>query len=482
VKKVLTIAGSDPSGGAGIQADLRVFDSIGVTGLSAISAVTIQNSRGVKSIYPVPPDTLAGQIETILEDCAVDAVKIGMLGTAEHVRVVREILLNFLPDNIVLDPILSSSDGATLLEEAGIELLRTQLFPICDVITPNRQEAERLSGIAIHTEEDACRAATMLLKTGAKAVLVKGGHLPGNPVDVLVQRGAAPVYFRHPRIETFHTHGTGCFLSSGIAANLALNVSYVEAVRDSIERLQRGLKHPVIAGEGRGYPDPFSAAGIKTPETHRQRLSRLQGVYVITHPDRGHIPVFQAAIEGGAKVVQFRDKRLSTLERFQIARQMSEQKKEALFIVNDDPLMSLAVGADGVHVGPEDISPEEARKIMGSDLIVGVSVSNLTEAERCAEYASYFGVGAVFGSVTKEDAGLPVGVKRIAEIKSAYPDIPLVAIGGITWDNIAQVAEAGADAAAVISAITRAEDMTAAVRLLSERFAKGQNQRRSLDS
>lgn len=477
MKKVLTIAGSDSSGGAGVQADLRIFVSMGVAGLSAITALTVQNSQGVKSIYPVSPQTLAEQIEAVLEDSVVDAVKIGMLGTAEHVRVVREKLWKYRLPNVVLDPVLASSGGFTLLEEEGITLLRRQLFPLCTLITPNRPEAERLSGVRINTEEDACRAATILLKSGAKAVLVKGGHLSGDPIDVLAEREAAPVSIRHPRIETRHTHGTGCFLSSAIASHLAWNASLGKAVRDSVERLQRGLLRPVVTGEGRGYPDPFAAAEISMPQTHFQRLRRLRGVYVITHLDRGHREIFQAAVRGGARIVQIRDKRLSPLDLFSLARRMNEQKGDALFIVNDDPLMALAVGADGAHVGPDDLSPKEARWILGNDRLLGVSVSDLEEAARWANHASYFGVGAVFGSPTKSDAGPPVGVERITAIKRAYPQIPVVAIGGITPDNISLVAEAGADAAAVISAVTQAEDMEEAVRRLSEKFWEGVSRR-----
>lgn len=482
MKKAFTIAGSDPSGGAGVQADLRVFASMGVAGLSAITALTVQNSRGVKSVYPVPPQTLAEQIEAVLEDGVTDAVKIGMLGTAEHVRVVSDKLRKYRLPNVVLDPVSASSGGFPLLEEEGIALLRSLLFPLCRLITPNLPEAERLSDVRINSEEDACRAAAVLLEQGAKAVLVKGGHLSGDPADVLIEGGSSPVCFRHPRIETPHTHGTGCFLSSAIAAHLALNASMEEAVRDSVERLQRGLQRPVVTGEGRGYPDSLAAAGISTPQTHSQRLRRLRGVYVITHPDRGHMEVFQAAVHGGARIIQIRDKRLSSLDLFTLALRMNEQKGDTLFIVNDDPLMALAVGADGAHVGPDDLPPKEARRILGNERLLGVSVSDLEEAARWASYASYFGVGAIFGSATKADAGPPVGVERIAAIKRAHPQIPVVAIGGITRENIAQVAEAGADAAAVISAVTQAESMEEAVRQLRERFAAGRERRRDLNA
>ena len=176
-------------------------------------------------------------------------------------------------------------------------------------------------------------------------------------------------------------------------------------------------------------------------------------------------------------IIQLREKHLPTPHLIETARRLAHQcrAKKALLIVNDRVDVALASGADGVHLGPDDMAPTDARRLMGPDKLVGVSVATVEEARAAAPYASYFGVGAIFGSKTKVDAGAPIGVERIREIKAAFPDIPIVAIGGINTENIALVAQAGADAAAVVSAVVAAPDMEAATRDLVARFEAGKN-------
>ena len=181
---VLTIAGSDPSGGAGIQADLSVFCALVATGHSAITGTTVQNSLGVRSVYPIPADNLYGQIEAVLEDTDVAAVKIGMLCGADQVRVVAEALRRFRPANVVLDPVLASTGGYPLLDAAGLAALLTDLLPLCDLVTPNIPELQTMTGMPVGDERERTLAAKLLLDRGAKSVLIKGGHLPGAPVDV----------------------------------------------------------------------------------------------------------------------------------------------------------------------------------------------------------------------------------------------------------------------------------------------------------
>ena len=213
-----------------------------------------------------------------------------------------------------------------------------------------------------------------------------------------------------------------------------------------------------------------------------ERISLLHGLYVLTdpdlRPDRSAEDTTQAALNGGATIVQLRDKRRSTPQLIDLVQRLSSLAREAasLFIVNDRVDIALTSGADGVHLGPDDMIPADARRLLGPDKLIGVSVATMEEAKAAAPYASYFGVGAIFGSKTKLDAGEPIGVGRLREIKAAFPDIPIVAIGGINADNIAEVAEAGADAAAVVSAVVAAPDMEAATRELVARFEAGRAQ------
>jgi thiamine-phosphate diphosphorylase len=214
-------------------------------------------------------------------------------------------------------------------------------------------------------------------------------------------------------------------------------------------------------------------------QSHSHLLSHLGGVYVVTDttlwPGRTVSDIAHEGAAGGARVLQVREKGASTAALTEHVNLLASggfggPAGLSLLIVNDRVDVALASGADGVHLGPDDMRPEDARRLLGPDKLIGVSTGTLEEARAAAPYASYFGVGAIFGSRTKLDAGEPVGVGRIREIKAAFPHTPVVAIGGITADNIAEVARAGADAAAVVSAVVGAPDMEAATRALVRRF------------
>ena len=229
--RLLTIAGSDSGGGAGIQADLKTFFALGCFGMSAITALTAQNTCGVRAIHGVPPGMLTDQINAVVEDIGVDAVKIGMLHSPEIVLSVASAIDRHALPHVVLDPVMVATSGAVLIDSPAIAALVHQLFGRAVVITPNLDEASLLVGRTLTNEQDMQVAAHELLAKGARAVLLKGGHLAGDVVSDLLQvAGAAPYWMRGPRIVTANTHGTGCTLSSAIAANLALGYSLVDAV------------------------------------------------------------------------------------------------------------------------------------------------------------------------------------------------------------------------------------------------------------
>ena len=229
--RLLTIAGSDSGGGAGIQADLKTFSALGCFGMSAITALTAQNTTGVRSIHGVPADMLRDQIDAVMEDIGVDAVKIGMLHSPEVVQTVASAIDRHALAHVVLDPVMVATSGAVLIDSPAIAALVRELFGRAVVITPNLDEASLLVGRTLANEQDMQAAARELLAKGANAVLVKGGHLAGDVVSDLLQvAGAAPHWMRAPRIATANTHGTGCTLSSAIAAYLALGHTLVDAV------------------------------------------------------------------------------------------------------------------------------------------------------------------------------------------------------------------------------------------------------------
>ena len=229
--RLLTIAGSDSGGGAGIQADLKTFSALGCFGMSAITALTAQNTCGVRAIHGVPLNVLRDQIDAVVEDIGVDAVKIGMLHSAEMVQVVANAIDRHALPHVVMDPVMVATSGAVLIDSPAIAALVRELFVRAVLVTPNLDEATLLVGRTLANEDDMQSAAHELLAKGARAVLLKGGHLAGDVVSDLLQvAGAAPYWMRAPRIATANTHGTGCTLSSAIAAYLALGHSLIDAV------------------------------------------------------------------------------------------------------------------------------------------------------------------------------------------------------------------------------------------------------------
>ena len=229
--RVLSIAGSDSGGGAGIQADLKTFSALGCYGMTAITAITAQNTQGVRAIHGIPPDMLRAQIDAVAEDIGVDAVKVGMLHDPEVVRVVVKAIARHQMLQVVLDPVMVATSGDRLMADETVSVLVQELFPLVTVVTPNLDEAALLLGRAIDGADALDEAASALLALGAPAVLLKGGHLPGDLViDVLAMAGGGRLRLQSPRIATHNGHGTGCTLSSAIAAHLALGFPLPQAV------------------------------------------------------------------------------------------------------------------------------------------------------------------------------------------------------------------------------------------------------------
>lgn len=253
----LTIAGSDSCGGAGIQADLKAFSANGVYGMSVITAITAQNTQGVFAIQDITPDIISKQIEVIFEDINVNAVKIGMVSKIESIKAIAETLkeISNLPP-VVLDPVMVSKSGFKLLSVDAKESLIKELIPLATIITPNLPEAEEILERKIETMEDMKEAALQLIKLGPKYVLIKGGHLEGDASDLLYD-GENFIILPQERIETVHTHGTGCTLSSTIAANLAKGLNVEESVTKAKEYITGAIRHGFQLGKGVGPTHHF---------------------------------------------------------------------------------------------------------------------------------------------------------------------------------------------------------------------------------
>lgn len=251
MKNILTIAGSDSGGGAGIQADIKTFAALGTYGMSAITAITAQNTIGVYKVKELDTEIIKAQIDAVFRDIRVDAVKIGMVCNVDIIRQLVSSLQEWGAVNIVLDPVMISTSGFQLLKPEAIEALKNELFPLAAVVTPNIPEAEVLSGEMIINKEDMVKAAKAIVSFGCKSVLIKGGHLEGDACDLFFD-GEKVSIFTAPRITKKNTHGTGCTLSSAIAAYLVLGFDLTTAVSKSKEYLTGAIEHGFSLGGGEG--------------------------------------------------------------------------------------------------------------------------------------------------------------------------------------------------------------------------------------
>jgi hydroxymethylpyrimidine/phosphomethylpyrimidine kinase len=257
MRTALTIAGSDSGGGAGIQADLKTFAAHGVYGTSAITAITAQNTLGVVAWQALPADLVIAQIEAVAGDIGADAVKVGMLATAAIVEAVAAAIEALNLPNVVVDPVMIAKGGDRLLEADAVAAIRLELLPRSRIVTPNVPEAEVLAEMPVRSLEDMREAGRRILRLGARVVLVKGGHLAGpDSIDVACT-ASETLDIRRPRIDTQHTHGTGCTLSSAIAANLALGLADRDAIEHARDYLDGAIRHAPGLGGGHGPLNHF---------------------------------------------------------------------------------------------------------------------------------------------------------------------------------------------------------------------------------
>ncbi len=251
MKTALTIAGSDSGGGAGIQADLKTFAAFGVYGSTAVTAITAQNTCAVGTIHPVPPELVRDQIDAVLSDIGADALKTGMLFSGEIILAVTEALEPYAPAHLVVDPVMVAKNGAVLLQADARRVLIEKLFPLCEVLMPNLPEAEMLLGRAVKDPSAMRDAAAALCGLGPRAVILKGGHLEGDILDLLFD-GDRFLELRGPRIATRHTHGTGCTLSAAVAACLARGAAVADAFSSARDYVARAIGAAPGFGSGAG--------------------------------------------------------------------------------------------------------------------------------------------------------------------------------------------------------------------------------------
>ena len=487
-----TIAGSDAGGGAGIQADLKTFHCLGVHGCSAITALTAQNSREVRAVEYPSLEFLRTTLEALRDDLLPSAIKLGMLGSRDIIGEVSAFLTQLAAGDaaIVCDPVMVTTSGARLLDEDAVALLQSDLFPQCDLVTPNLPELEALlGGREIRTAEAVqAAAAELIAHGGCRAVLIKGGHSMEQSMDgkeaAVAQDywtdGTHSAWLSTPRLDTTHTHGTGCTLSSAIAALLARGFPILDAIVLAKAYVTQGIAEAVQIGGGPGpvahtrFP---AAAGVMPWLTQTAaegaspplfaRCAPMEMCCVLPVVDT--VDLVRDVVANGASHVQLR---LKGAKDDEVADQVASAQAAcvahgAKLWVNDHWRAALEAGAYGVHVGQEDLaamSTDDIRTLASAGLRLGISTHSYAElATALGVRPSYISLGPVFATTSKDVSKWgQQGVARVAHWRQLLPeDTPLVAIGGISLDRAPEVLEAGADGIAVIGAITKAEDRAA---------------------
>ncbi|XP_068645269.1 thiamine biosynthetic bifunctional enzyme TH1, chloroplastic [Aristolochia californica] len=470
VPHVLTVAGSDSGAGAGIQADIKACGALGVYCSSVITAVTAQNTVGVQGVHPVPEDFIAAQLTSVLSDMEVDVVKTGMLPSIGILRVLCQSLREFPVQALVVDPVMVSTSGDVLAGSSTLVGFRDELLPMADIVTPNLKEAAALlGGLRLETVADMCDAARCIHNFGPKNVLVKGGDLPdtSDAIDIFFD-GKQFHEFSVSRIKTRNTHGTGCTLASCIAAELAKGSPMLLAVQEAKRFVESALLYSRDMVIGRGPQGPFDHLfKLKNDVFTSYRGQHFDPnslfLYAVTDSrmntkwGRCITDAVKAAIEGGATIVQLREKEAETLDFLEAAEACKKicQSSRVLLIINDRVDVALACDADGVHVGQSDMPANKVRKLLGPNKIIGVSCKTLEQAEQAwLDGADYIGCGGVFPTTTKAN-NRTIGLDGLKALCSASK-LPVVAIGGINKGNAGSVMELGVPnlkGVAVVSAL-----------------------------
>jgi hydroxymethylpyrimidine kinase/phosphomethylpyrimidine kinase/thiamine-phosphate diphosphorylase len=500
---VWSIAGSDSGAGAGLQADLKAFAAFGVHGCTAVAAITAQNSVAVTRVEPVSPDLLDAQLAALAQDLPPQAIKTGLLGSVDNLRVVcrwvdqvRAVArAKGLVVALVVDPVLGATTGAGFADDALVQAYVTELLPRATLVTPNQAEAQRLLAAAQPalpppaTVQDMATALAML-GGGDLAVAITGGDAPrskGMAADWLHSPQACG-WLSLPRVDTPHHHGTGCTFASTAAAALASGYCVADAVVLAKMATTQALRHAYAAGAGAG---PVCAQADFAQ--HAINLPVLSLPVLSASPDAAPFPALRATdlgvyavvdsaawvrsvLAAGIRTVQLRikdaqDPTLESQTREAIA--VAGQTPGAQLFINDHWQLALRLGAYGVHVGQEDLDQVDLDALRQAGVRLGISTHSYWEVARAwALRPSYIACGPIFATQSKDMPWIPQGLDNLRYWAGMLP-VPVVGIAGIDTRNMADVAAQGVSGAAVITAITRAADPEGACRQLMLEFARG---------
>lgn len=482
---VWSIAGSDSGGGAGLQADLKALQAFGVHGCTAVAAITAQNSIAVTRVEPVSADLLDAQLSALAQDLPPQAIKTGLLGSVDNVRVVCQWVDRLRAQGhavaLVVDPVLGASTGTAFANEAVRQAYVDELLPRATLITPNQAEAQRL-GLAAPAAQQA------LLQHGV-SLCITGGDADDAQANDWLCSPQTSGWLSLPRLDTRHHHGTGCTFASTAAAALASGYCVADAVVLSKMATTHALRHAYAAGQGAGpvlaLPDfaqhignlpAFTLPGATAPLD----VQGLPSFAPLSHPAMGVYAVVDSAawvsrvLAAGVRTVQLRIKDpAEPMLAAQIAESIAAAQAipGAQLFINDHWQLALQHGAYGVHLGQEDLERVDLQALQSAGVRLGLSTHSYWEVARAwALRPSYIACGPIFATQSKDMPWIPQGLDNLRYWAGVLP-LPVVGIAGIDASNVAEVAATGAASAAVISAITKAANPEAACKDLVEGFS-----------
>ncbi|MEM5553136.1 thiamine phosphate synthase [Pseudoalteromonas neustonica] len=496
---VWTIAGSDSGGGAGIQADIKAMQSFGVHGCTAITALTAQNSLGVEALNPISTEVIESQLLALEHDMKAAVIKIGMLANVQQIQLVSEHIKHYqstwpVPPLVVYDPVAIASSGDLLTEEDTVSAIKECLLPLVDVITPNTHETQLLTGVYLIGPSAVREAAAKLQSWGAKAVVIKGGHWDypsGYCIDYCIDGstdGGSEYWLGNEKIQTPHSHGTGCSMASVIAACLAKQYPLKDAFILAKAYINQGLKAAVRYGEGIGpvaqtcfpenlddYPQVIEAGSwladeldFDAPNEFTMAAgfpaceSKQLGLYAVVDT----VDWLEKCLAQGIKTVQLRMKQGTEreLDDAVSAAVMLGKKYDGHVYINDHWQLAIKHGAYGVHLGQEDLLEANLVAIKEAGLRLGLSTHGFYEMLRAHNYRpSYMAFGAIYPTTTKDMTGQIQGLEKLKHFVPLMSDYPTVAIGGIDLARASEVAATGVGSVAVVRAITEASDYQQAI-------------------
>jgi len=490
---IWTIASSDSSAGAGIQADLHTFKALGADGCSVISAVTAQNSLTVSLVESVSAKMFSEQIDRLAQDLPAKVIKIGLIASADHVQILADKLAEFKQSwanapFVIYDPVLLASTGENMAEVGIVEVIKTKLLPHIDLLTPNASEVLALSGHALISGESLKPAAQKLIAMGCKSVLIKGGHfeLVDNIALDYWSDGKREIALSSERLAIQHSHGSGCTLASAIGAAMALDYLLEDALVIAKAYLNQGLKAARALGSGPGaiahlgWPsDKADFPEIVLPESkigyELELAGRLEagpgfascGTLTLgLYPVLESVSLIEQMLKLGVKTLQLRikDKQPGQVEAQIIAAIALGKKYQARLFINDYWQLAIKHQAYGVHLGQEDIELADLPMIADAGLRLGLSSHGYYEMLRAKQLRpSYIALGHIFATQTKAMPSQPQGLTRLAKYVQLLGDIPTVAIGGINLQRAPAVWQTGVGSIAVVTAITLSADPQAVI-------------------